>query len=196
MKNNEHITYGKGLLEGDHIWYIASNNSEDVEALKDITKTVDEILPNAVGLGEVSDEGVTKTPGYGESEAVRNQAGSPVIHSDGDYEPSSAFSLMQTAGDKSVDEVLFGKNNIIEDANGGYVIKENSGNNSKGIFVIETSYDNGGKERTIYPNGLIKLSDDVVYNYSDVNLYPVTITPSVDEFGNAAYTVKSSGIAG
>lgn len=194
MKNSNYITYGKGVQDDDHVWYVPLSQKSKITDLKDTAYDVSTI-EGAVGLGEVSEEGVAETPGYGEPEAVRNQSGSPVTHSDGDFEPSTTFSLMQTGGDIEVDKVIYGAENVTGTIN-NYTIKKNSNNKATGIFVIDTMLDNGGKERTIYPNAVLKLSDDVVDNYTDVRLYPVTLTPSVDEFGQIAYTVKSAKVEG
>ena len=194
MKDSNLITYGKGILEGDHIFYIPTTTTTEIEELKNTEFKVLSVN-GAIGLGEVSEDGVSTSPGHGDPEAVRNQAGAPVIHSRGEYEPSVSFNLMQTAGDIDVDRVIYGKENVIGTKE-NYTINKNVNNQSRGVFVIDTQLDNGGLERTIYPNASIQLSDDVVDNYTEVRLYPVTLTPSVDVKGNASYTIKSAKVEG
>lgn len=184
MLKGEKVTFGKGPLDSDTVWFAEKDTVIETDPFKVPAAT-------AIGLGHVSDEGDTKTPGYGDPEVVYNQNGLPVKHSDGEYEPSITFNLMQAGNDFDVDKVVYGKDNVIgnEDV---YYINEHAGNKSVGIVIIDHTFDNGAKERQVYSNATIKLSGDIVNNYSEVRMLPITVTPTVDENGYSCITYKKA----
>lgn len=184
-KNAEFITYGKGPADGDAVFFAPSGTTIPNDPFEDMPDT-------AIGLGHVSDEGDTETPGYGDAEAVYDQDGTPVKYADGDYEPTIAFSLLQSGNDFDVDQVVYGADNVIGSKD-EYTINKHAKNKSVGIVVINHEFDNGARERSIYPNATIRLSDDIQNTYTDLRVLPVSVIPAVDSTtGFIGTTTKKS----
>ncbi|MFV0395783.1 MAG: hypothetical protein ACK5LC_15585, partial [Coprobacillaceae bacterium] len=142
MRDAQFITYGKGPVSDDTIWFAKPGTTIETDPFKIPATT-------AVGLGFVSDEGDTETPGYGDAEAVYEQNGTPVIYSAGEYAPSIAANLMQSGNDFEVDKVVYGEDFVSGTAE-NYTITKNAANKSVGIVVVDHQFDNGARERAIY----------------------------------------------
>lgn len=183
-KDTTKITFGKEIDGQENVYFAPLGTVIDTSPFSDISA-----VEGIVGLGEISEDGIAVTPGHSDSDPVLNMSGSPVIYTSGEYTPSLAFSLMQAGNDFEVDQVVFGKNNVVGTKE-EYSVAHNKNNKSEGMLIIDTQFDNGARERKICKHMTIQLSDDIVDNYQDVRLLPCIIKPKVDLDGNAFKSYK------
>jgi len=184
-KNNDFITFGIGAEET--VWFVPKGTLINEDPFQ-VPHT------SAVSLGFISEDGIKDKPGNGDLEAINDMNGTPVVFKSGAYEPSVSLSLLQSGNDYDVDKVVYGASNVIGSPD-DYKVLKNKNNKSEGVIVIDYIFENGARERNVYPNATIQLSDEITNNATDLRVLPVTISLAVDSEGNASTSYKKE-IAG
>jgi hypothetical protein len=142
-------------------------------------------LNNAfVGLGYVSEDGVTRTITR-ESENISAWGGDTVLTMQTEFTETFNFTLIETLS-VDVKKVIFGDSNVTGELTTGITTKSNSAELEEHSYVIDM-IQNGAAVRIVIPHGKVTELGDIVYSDSEVIGYNPTITGLPDTAGNASY---------
>lgn len=146
----------------------------DITALKDVKKTLKELLPTVTGaksLGYISEDGVTFSTDT-DSQDIADWGGTTISSGLSKYAESANVSFLESR--ESVLSSFYGDDNVTET---GAVteVRHNNRFTDPHVYVFDSVISSTVVKRTIIPSGRIFERDDVTQNNSD----PIAYTPTI-----------------
>lgn len=138
-----------------------------------------------VGLGFVSDEGVTNDAGV-ETNEVRSWGGDVVLTTQESRSDTFAMTLIE-ALNTEVLKTFHGADNVTGTLAEGITVTANGKDLGTHSYVIDMIMRDGAIKRIVIPNAQISETGEVVYADNDVVGYPITLSAQPDSSGNTHY---------
>lgn len=171
MLDTANVGIGKGREGG---YAIIAPKGTDVESLKDMTKTLADLVQSVEGaesLGYISEDGVTFTTDT-DTEDYPDWGGSTIKSVVTSYAESASVTFLETR--ESVLKAVYGDSNVTTEG-GVTTIRHNKNFSDAHVFVFDCVVSDTQVMRSIIPMGVITERDDVQYNNSDLVGYSPTI---------------------
>lgn len=153
----------------------------DIEPLKDVSKTLKELLETVTGaesLGYISEDGVTFTTDTDSSDIV-DWSGTTVSSELSSYAESAQVGFLESRA--SVLKAVYGAANVTTNE-ATTEVRHNNAFTSPNVYVFDAVISPTVVKRTIIPAGRIFERDDVTQNNSD----PIAYTPTIKCFPSEA----------
>ena len=143
-------------------------------------------LTGFVGLGYISDSGLTNTNNFSGNTAVKAWGGDTVLSISGDKVDQFKFTLIEVLN-VDVLKTVFGASNVTGDLSQGITIKVNSQELDENAYVIDMIMRDDTAKRVVIPRAKVITVGDVVYSDGEAVGYDVTIDCYPDSDGNTHY---------
>lgn len=138
-----------------------------------------------VGLGFVSDEGITNDAGV-ETNAIRSWGGDVVLTAQEGRNDTFAMTLIE-ALNAEVLKAFHGEDNVTGTLVAGITVTANGKELGTYSYVIDLIMRDNAIKRIVIPTAQISETGEVVYSDNDVVGYPVTLSAQPDSSGNTHY---------
>ncbi len=135
-------------------------------------------------LGYISEDGVTDTPSS-DSESIKAWGGDTVANPRTSYDEEYVMTFIEQR--QSVFEIVFGKDNVTVNENGGIAVKHTGDDHDEYIYVVETVLNAKMIMRTVIPRGKVTEIGDIVRKDDEPMGYESTIGALPDSTGGTAY---------
>lgn len=183
MSNNvNNVTTGKPKI-GGAIFYAPVGTTLPTDATMALAAAF-------VNCGYVSEDGVTNSFAPA-TDKVKAWGGDTVKVLQTDRPDDYSFTLIETLK-KEVRKVVYGDNNVTEDASGNLTIKATAEPLESRSWVIDMIVEGGRADRIVIPNGTLSDLGDIVYKDDDITGYAVTLSDVPDANGVYHYEYISA----
>jgi len=136
-----------------------------------------------VGLGYVSDEGLTNTIDIS-TQSINAWGGDEVLSVRTSRSESFSWTFIET--NKAVMEQVYGPDNVTEEA-GALTVVHNNKELPRQVYVFEILMTGNKVKRIVVPNGQINEIGEVTYSDGEAIGYQVTLACFPDGSGNTVY---------
>lgn len=144
------------------------------------TDATTELGAGYVGLGYVSDEGLTNNNSP-ESDTVKAWGGDTVLNLQTDRPDTWSLTLIETMNENVI-KTIYGSANVIN-TDGNLEIKATAGEMTSGVWIFDMILKGGRAKRVVVPNGTISELGEISYKDDDAVGYNITITDVPDSSG-------------
>ena len=149
------------------------------------TTATETLSGSYVGLGYVSDDGVTNTNSP-ESETIKAFGGQPVLSKQTSKEDTYKFKLIEVLND-NVLKAVYGDDNVTGALSTGLTVKANNDEAQEAVWIIDLAMRDGAAKRIILPDAKVSEIGDIVYKDDEAAGYELTLTAMPDADGQTHY---------
>lgn len=149
------------------------------------TTAVAELDSAFVGLGFVSEDGVTNDAGV-TTNAVRSWGGDVVLTTQESRNDTYSMTLIEALSTEVL-KTFYGDDNVTGTLAEGITVTANGKDLGTHIYVIDMIMRDGAIKRIVIPGAQISETGEVVYADNDVVGYPVKLSAQPDSSGNTHY---------
>lgn len=149
------------------------------------TNATDELNEAFVGLGYVSEDGLTNSTSL-EVQKIKAWGGDTVLVIQSSKEDTFKFVLIEVKS-KDVLGYVYGEDNVTGDLITGIVVKVNNADVPERSIVIDMILRDGTLKRIVIPSCKISEVGDIVYSDTEAIGYDTTVDCTPDAEGNTHY---------
>lgn len=149
------------------------------------TNATDELNEAFVGLGYVSEDGLTNSTAL-EVEKIKAWGGDTVLVIQSSKEDTFKYVLIEVKS-KAVLGYVYGESNVTGNLTTGIVIKVNNADVPERSIVIDMILRDGTLKRIVIPSCKISEVGDIVYSDTEAIGYDTTVDCTPDSEGNTHY---------